>query len=95
MRPCCQVSAQPVRDERQRRGTYVPGTLELDNLVAVLVEDDLTRGGSFAVLDDDEEEGAGSDGERVPLCGSVLPCLDEPPWETCWYMVVQKEDYSL
>ena len=95
MRPCCQVSARPVRDERQRRGTYVPGTLELDDLVAVLVEDDLTRGGSFAVLDDDEEEGAGSDGERVPLCGCVLPCLDEPPWETCRYMVVRKEDYSL
>ena len=55
----------------------MPRTLETDDLMTVFVEDNFTRCGPLPVLQDDEEEGAGGDGERVPLGGGILPSFDE------------------
>jgi hypothetical protein len=58
--------------------THLPRTLELDDLVAVLVDVDLFLRVVTSILDEDEQECADEPGEGVPFHGRVPPCAREP-----------------
>ena len=64
---------------RQVECTYLPWTLELDDLDAILVNDDLGVALSrvLPVLNHDEEYRAHRDRDWIPLGRRLRPCLDE------------------
>ena len=64
--------------KRRAFDTYLPGSLELDDLVSVLVHLDLFLRAVTSILDEEEQERADEPGEGVPFHGRVAPCAREP-----------------
>ena len=57
--------------------THLPGTLELDDLVAILVNVYFLLQAVSSILDEDEQERADEPGKRVPFHRRVSPCARE------------------
>jgi len=74
----CQDMARESGEKRRAFNTYLPRTLELDNLVPVLVHLDLFLRAVTPILDEEEQERADEPREGVPFHGRVTPCAREP-----------------
>jgi len=66
------------RKKREKSAfTHLPRTLELDDLVALLVYIDFFLRAVSSVLYEDEQEGADEPRKRVPFHWCVSPCARE------------------
>ena len=56
----------------------MPWAFQPYDFVTMFIHDDLPGRGLLAVLEQEQEEGTGSEGKGIPLCRSVSPRVGEP-----------------